>query len=56
MRQRQATRPAEMVALAFVFGLAFFGGGATVAMVLFVLVPLWAIITVGRWSARRDGP
>jgi hypothetical protein len=42
-----------MGALGIVFGLAFFGGGATVGLVLFALLPLWAIITVGRWSARR---
>ena len=42
-----------MVALAIVLGLTFLGGLVTVAVVVFVLLPLWAVVTVLRWSARH---
>lgn len=45
-------RPVPVLALCIVGALAFLGGGFTVAMVVFVLVPLWAIVTVVRWSTE----
>jgi Na+/alanine symporter len=41
------------LALTICFAIAFFGGLATVALVAFVLVPLWAILTVVAWQWTR---
>jgi membrane protein implicated in regulation of membrane protease activity len=46
-------KPTPWLAVAVVAGLAFLGGWFTVALVVFVLVPLWAVVTVVRWQASR---